>query len=439
MDRLLRTSQGLLSEQAGVVAEIENSAPKGRAAARRAVDGGGGGASAPQPWSLRLFDVYTCSLSAAAPSTAPAGASCPSRSRCSDGRVVWWVVLEAADDGQRGSLRGCARCQLARRLPPPTACCSLIASSSRTPASRAGGGGGATAAAKWPSSPWLPPTRRPPRRQTARRLVADATSTAPKREERRSRDAMRGRTSLLGAASRRRDDFAPTPARTEIVDLMGGGPDGRRADADARRADGGGGAVDGGRAAAASSGGGAGGGVGRSARERRPRALRRAGAAVGRGRRVGARAARALPARRGAPCSRPALLLEDVTGRLNTEDDMTFCEVRLRSCHADDAPGSAAAASAAATAASSATAMTATAVAPTRTPTSLRGGVPNLSAPAAAAAVPTTRAADRRGAVPPADARVLAVSGTQRAVAAATACGAHVPPLVRDSLMMLTR
>ena len=39
--------------------------------------------------------------------------------------------------------------------------------------------------------------------------------------------------------------------------------------------------------------------------------------------------------------SLPALLLEDVTGRLNTEDDMTFCEVRLRSCHADDAPGSA--------------------------------------------------------------------------------------------------
>ena len=33
----------------------------------------------------------------------------------------------------------------------------------------------------------------------------------------------------------------------------------------------------------------------------------------------------------------PALLLEDVTGRLNTEDDMTFCEVRLRSCHADEA------------------------------------------------------------------------------------------------------
>ena len=46
--RLLRTSQGLLSEQAGVVAEIENSAPQGTAALG-AVDGGGGGASAPQP------------------------------------------------------------------------------------------------------------------------------------------------------------------------------------------------------------------------------------------------------------------------------------------------------------------------------------------------------------------------------------------------------
>ena len=63
---------------------------------------------------------------------------------------------------------------------------------------------------------------------------------------------------------------------------------------------------------------------------------------------------------------------------------MTFCEVRLRSCHADDAPGSAAAASAAATAASSATAMTATAVVADANAHQF-GGVPNLSAPAAVA------------------------------------------------------
>ena len=183
--------------------------------------------------------------------------------------------------------------------------------------------------------------------------------------------AMRCAGARLGAASGG-VTIAPTPARTEIVDLMGSGPDGEDAELPA---DGGGGAVAEAAAAAARR---AGGSAGRGARERRPRALRRAGAAVGRGRRVGARAARQPGV------AQPLPLLEDVTGRLNTEDDMTFCEVRLRSCHADDAPGSAAAASAAATAASSATAMTATAV--VADANAHQFGVPNLSALAAVAA-----------------------------------------------------
>ena len=362
--RLLRTSQGLLSEQAGVVAEIENSAPQG--------EGGGtagqwtAAAAARQrlnPWSLRLFDVYTlqplgrCTLDCLPPGRVPVAISLQRRSE-----LVWWVVLEAADDGQRGLSSQLIVCQLTLPVSPT----ALRASGARlAPAAAAARRGDLVALA------------------VLRRVLLDGKRVDwwtfdVHRSQHLVVHAMRCAGARLGAASGG-VTIAPTPARTEIVDLMGSGPDGEGTLT--LPADGGGGAVAEAAAAAAAAGLAAA-SVEALASDDLVRCVAPAPPWV-----EGAASVHELRALcpPGAAQPLPALLLEDVTGRLNTEDDMTFCEVRLRSCHADDAPGSAAAASAAATAASSATAMTATADVADANAHQF-GGVPNLSAPAAVAA-----------------------------------------------------
>ena len=299
--------------------------PKGRAAARGAVDGGGARAQRLNAWSLRLFDVYTLQpLGRCTLELMMAIARVPvAIARCAGGRGARVV------GGARGRRRRPAWSLLAAHRVParlPVSPTALRASGARLAPAAAGG------AARRPSSR----SRPPPRASTANGVDGGRVTDVHRRPTDLDVHAMRcagARRRRVGRACRRRSRRRRRAPRAR-VDLMGSGPDG---EGTALPADGGGGAVA--EAAASAAAAGLAAAVGRGARERRPRALRRAGAAV-----QVARAARRCTPRALLPPARsdalPArALLEDVTGRLNEEDDMTpRC---ARSCHADDAPGSA--------------------------------------------------------------------------------------------------